>query len=140
MSASLNKVTLLGNLTRDPELKQTSTGKDVVHFSLAINKRYRDGDGELQESVTFVDITAWGNQAPPIAQYLQKGSPAVVEGELRQEKWETQEGEKRQKLCVTANSVQFLSPGRDEADQSPTHKAEDEDQSQAADDAVDLPF
>jgi single-strand DNA-binding protein len=139
--ASMNEVILIGNMTRDPEHKQTGSGTDVCHFSLAINDRYKDKEGQMQESVTFVDCTAWGKQAAPIAQYTRKGSCVAVKGNLKLDKWETQEGEARQKLCVTARSVQFLSSGKDDMDQRTGHDEAGESQAPpttSADDA--LPF
>ena len=113
---SFNKVMLMGNLTRDPELRFTASGAAVAGFGLAINRKYKQGD-EWKEDVCFVDITVWGKQAENCAEYLSKGRPVFVEGYLRLNSWETDSGEKRNKLEVVTNSVLFLGrPGqRDDA-------------------------
>ena len=110
--ASFNKVMLMGNLTRDPELRFTTNGAAVSGFGLAMNRKYKQGD-EWKEEVCFVDITVWGKQAENCAEYLSKGRPVFVEGHLRLNSWETDTGEKRNKLEVVANSVLFLGrPGQ----------------------------
>ncbi len=110
--ASFNKVMLMGNLTRDPELRFTANGAAVAGFGLAMNRKYKQGD-EWKEEVCFVDITVWGKQAENCAEYLSKGRPVFVEGYLRLNSWETDSGEKRNKLEVVANSVLFLGrPGQ----------------------------
>tara|TARA_B100000686_G_scaffold355003_1_gene468908 strand:- start:58 stop:456 length:399 start_codon:yes stop_codon:yes gene_type:complete len=105
--ANVNKVFLMGNLTRDPELRFTSSGSAVAGFGLAINRRYKQGD-EWKEEVCFVDITVWGKQAENCAEYLSKGRPVFIEGYLKLNSWETDSGEKRNKLEVVALTVQFL--------------------------------
>ncbi len=111
MAANLNKVLLMGNLTRDPEVKYTPKGTAVGDLSIAINDSYKAQDGTIKESVTYVDIEVWGRQAENCKQYLTKGRPIFVEGQLRLDQWE-QEGQKRSKLKVRALNVQFLgSPG-----------------------------
>ena len=104
--ASFNKVMLMGNLTRDPELRYTSNGSAVASFGLAVNRKFKQGD-ELKEDVCFVDITVWGKQGENCAEYLSKGRPAFIEGRLQFSTWES-EGQKRSKLEVVANTVQFL--------------------------------
>jgi len=103
-----NKVILMGNLTRDPELKYTASGTAVCQFGLAVNKKYKSGD-MVKEDVCFVDITVWSKQGENCNTYLQKGSQALIEGELKLNSWQTQSGENRSKLTVTASSVTFLS-------------------------------
>ena len=105
--ASLNKVLLMGNLTRDPELRFTSNGSALTKFGLAVNRKYKSGE-EWKEEVCFVDITVWGKQAENCAEYLSKGRPVFIEGRLQFSSWETDDGQKRNKLEVVANSVQFL--------------------------------
>lgn len=105
---SLNKVFLMGNLTRDPELRYTASGSAVADFGLAVNRKYKQGD-EWKEDVCFVDITAWGKQAETCAEYLSKGKGVFVEGRLQFRTWESEEGQKRNKIEVVANNVQFLS-------------------------------
>jgi len=107
MAASLNKVLLMGNLTRDPEVKYTPKGNAVGDLSIAINDSYKAQDGTIKETVTYVDIEVWGRQAETCKQYLTKGRPVFVEGQLRLDQWE-QDGQKRSKLKVRADRVQFL--------------------------------
>ena len=104
--ASFNKVMLMGNLTRDPELRYTSNGSAVTSFGLAVNRKFKQGD-EWKEDVCFVDITVWGKQGENCAEYLSKGRPAFVEGRLQYSTWES-DGQKKSKLEVVANTVQFL--------------------------------
>ena len=105
--ASFNKVLLMGNLTRDPELRYTGSGAAVASFGLAVNRKYKAGD-EWKEEVCFVDITVWAKQAENCAEYLHKGSPVFVEGRLNYQSWESDTGQKRNKLEVVANNVQFM--------------------------------
>jgi single-strand DNA-binding protein len=107
MARSLNQVTLMGNLTRDPELRQTPTGQNVCSFSLALNRSYKDSSGEWQEATDFIDIVAWGPLAERVSQYLTKGRRCLVQGRLQSRSWE-QEGQKRSKVEVLANDVTFL--------------------------------
>jgi single-strand DNA-binding protein len=107
MARSLNQVTLMGNLTRDPELRTTPSGQNVVSFSLALNRSYRDSSGEWQEATDYVDIVAWGPLAERVAQYMTKGRRCLVQGRLQSRSWE-QEGQKRSKVEVLANDVTFL--------------------------------
>ena len=104
--ANFNKVLLMGNLTRDPELRYTANGAAVTGFGLAVNRKYKQGD-EWKDDVCFVDITVWGKQGENCAEYLSKGRPVFVEGYLRFSSWES-DGQKRSKLEVVANTVQFL--------------------------------
>ncbi|MBI5815845.1 MAG: single-stranded DNA-binding protein [Nitrospinae bacterium] len=105
--ASLNKVILIGNLTRDPELRYTPSGTAVAKFGLAINDKYKQGD-EWKERVNFIDITVWGAQGENCSKYLSKGRQACIEGRLQQSTWETEEGQKRSKIEVVAERVVFL--------------------------------
>jgi len=112
MAASLNKVLLMGNLTRDPEVKYTPKGTAVGDLAIAINDSYKAQDGTIKETVTYVDIEVWGRQAETCKQYLTKGRPVFIEGQLRLDQWETPQGEKKSRLKVRADRVQFLgSPG-----------------------------
>jgi single-strand DNA-binding protein len=101
---------LMGNLTRDPELRQTPNGKDVVNFSLALNRAYRDSGGEWQEATDFIDVVAWGPLAERVAQYMSKGRRCLVQGRLQSRSWE-QDGQKRNKVEVLAGDVTFLDGG-----------------------------
>jgi len=107
MARSLNQVTLMGNLTRDPEVRTTPTGQSVCSFSLALNRAYQDKSGQWQEATDFVDIVAWGPLGERVGQYLSKGRRALVQGRLQSRSWE-QDGQKRSKLEVLANDVTFL--------------------------------
>jgi len=106
--ASLNKVFLIGNLTRDPELRYTPAGVAVTNLGLAVNRRFRDKSGEVKEDVCFLTVTVWDKQAEACSQYLQKGSPIFVEGVLQSRSWETSDGQKRSTIDVRAERVQFL--------------------------------
>ena len=107
MARSLNQVTLMGNLTRDPELRQTPSGQNVTSFSLALNRSYRDATGEWQEATDYIDIVCWGPLAERVAQYLSKGRRCLVQGRLQSRSWE-QDGQKRSKVEVLASDVTFL--------------------------------
>ena len=118
MPASYNLCILMGNLTREPELRYLSNGTPVCNFGLAVNRVYTDSNGEKQEDTCFVDIAAWNRLAEVTAQYLHKGSPALVEGRLQQRSWETEDGSKRHKLEIVARSVKFLGNGHRDAENS----------------------
>ena len=107
MARSFNQVILMGNLTRDPELRQTPNGQDVCSFSLALNRSYKGADGNWQEATDFIDVVAWGPLGERVAQYLGKGRPCLVNGRLQSRSWE-QEGQKRSKVEVVAQDVTFL--------------------------------
>ena len=107
--AQLNKVFLMGNLTRDPELRRLPSGTAVTELGLALNRSYMGKDGEKREEVVFVDVTVWDRQAETCCQYLKKGRAIHVEGYLKMDSWEDKAtGEKRSKLKVQADRVQFL--------------------------------
>lgn len=111
MARSFNQVVLMGNLTRDPDLRATPSGQSVCNFSLALNRSYKGQDGEWKEMTDFIDIVAWGPLGERVAQYLTKGRPALVSGRLQSRSWE-QDGQKRSKVEVVAQDVTFLgSPG-----------------------------
>lgn len=110
--ASFNKVILVGNLTRDPELRYTPKGTAVAKLGLAVNRTWRSETGEQREEVTFVDVDAFGKQAEVIGQYLKKGHPFLVEGRLRLDQWDDkQTGQKRSRLGVVLESFSFLGSG-----------------------------
>lgn len=108
--ASLNKVLLIGRLTRDPEKRSTPSGMAVAELGLAVNRRYKANNGEDREEVCYVNVTVWGKQAETCGEYLRKGSPIFVEGRLKLDEWE-KDGQKRSKLGVVAERVQFLESG-----------------------------
>lgn len=107
MARSVNQVILMGNLTRDPELRTTPSGQSVCSFSLALNRSYKGQNGEWQEATDFIDIVAWAQLGERVAQYLAKGRRVLVQGRLQSRSWE-QDGNKRSKVEVLANDVTFL--------------------------------
>ena len=110
--ASFNKVILVGNLTRDPELRYTPKGMAITKIGIAVNRVWKNEAGESKEEVTFVDIDAFGKQAETIGQYLKKGRPLLIEGRLRLDQWDDkQTGQKRSKLGVVLEGFQFLGGG-----------------------------
>jgi single-strand DNA-binding protein len=106
--ASFNKVILLGNLTRDPETRVTANDLTICKMGLAVSRSFSTRDGERREETTFVDVDAFGRQAEVITKYLRKGSPIMIEGRLRLDQWETNDGQKRNKLCVVLENFQFV--------------------------------
>lgn len=111
--ANLNKVILMGNLTRDPELRHTPRGTAVAEMSLAINRSWRNDAGEKQEDTTFVDVTFWGKTAELAQKYLTKGRGIYLEGRLQLDTWEDKDtGKKRSKLKIIGETLQFLPDGR----------------------------
>lgn len=155
MARSVNQVTLMGNLTRDPELRQTPNGQSVCSFSLALNRSYKGSNGEWQEATDYVDIVAWANLGERVAQYLTKGRRCLVIGRLQSSSWE-QEGKKRSKVEVNASDVTFLdsrgadsssnesSPSDSPASEKPANKpAKDEVVEDVDDEPInldDIPF
>ncbi len=118
MASSFNKVILMGNLTRDPELKQAPSGTSVADLRLAVSERYRDKQtGEAKEVTCYVDVVAWGRHAELCQQYLAKGRCVLVEGRLQYDEWKTKDGENRNKLRVRADNIRFIGtpPGAREA-------------------------
>jgi single-strand DNA-binding protein len=112
MSLNVNHVILAGNLTRDPELRTLAGDRAVANFAIAINRRYKSPEGEAKEDVTFVEVEAWGRTAEVVGQYLAKGSPCYLEGRLKLDAWQDKDGQKRSRLKLVAESVQFLSRGQ----------------------------
>jgi len=110
-----NKVILIGNLTRDPELRYTPQGTSVCNFGIAVNRRYKQGD-EVKDEVTFINVVVFGKQADTCGQYLNKGSAVLIEGRLQERRWETEDGQKRSRHEVVAQSVRFLSKKQGAAD------------------------
>ena len=108
MSANFNKVFLMGNLTRDVELKYTPNNQPVAAFGIAMNRRYRTREGEDREDTTFVDCEAWGRTAEVMNQYLAKGRPVFVEGRLKLDQWQDKDGNNRSKLRVVVENFQFI--------------------------------
>lgn len=109
MAGNFNKVMLMGNLTRDPELRHLPSGMAVAAMGLAVSRRYKDKDGQTQEETTFVDCDAWGRTGEMISQYFQKGRPILIEGRLRLDEWQDKTtGDKRSKLKVVVENFYFV--------------------------------
>jgi len=106
--ASFNRVILMGNLTRDPEVRYTPGGTAVCDIGLAVNDRRKGSDGQWTEETTFVDVTLWGRTAEVAGEYLSKGSPVFIEGRLKLDTWQTNEGQKRSKLHVVCERMQMV--------------------------------
>lgn len=123
--ASFNKVILVGNLTRDPELRYTPKGMAIAKIGLAVNRKWKSETGELKEEVTFVDVDTFGRTAENVGQYMRKGRPILIEGRLRLDQWDDkQTGQKRSRLGVVAETVQFLgSPTGGEGAPAPARPA-----------------
>lgn len=109
MAAAYNRVVLMGNLTRDPRMKEINGGTAVTEMGMAINEKRKTKNGEDKETTCFVDLIAWDRLAETCGKYLQKGSPVLVEGHLQFDQWESREGERKTRLRVRAEKVQFLS-------------------------------
>ena len=110
--ASLNKVFLIGNLTRPPELRYTPSGTAVADIRLAVNRSYTTQGGEKREDTCFLTVVVWGKQAEACGEYLDKGSPILVEGRLQARDWETKDGQKRNVVEIVAERVQFMGRGK----------------------------
>src|ERR671923_733855 len=108
MAANINRVVLVGNLTRDPELRHTPSGTAVCSLRIAVNSRRRDESGQWVDKPNYFDVTVWGAQGENCAQYLSKGRPVAIDGRLDWREWESENGQKRQAIDIIADSVQFL--------------------------------
>ncbi len=137
---SFNRVILVGNLGRDPELRYTPQGTPVCSFTMATNERRKDKSGEMQDQTTWFRVTLWGRQAETASQYLTKGRPVYIEGRLRVEEWTDRDGKPRHTLEVHATDMQFIGGGRgdDAAASKPAGAEPQMEQSDPADD--DIPF
>jgi len=148
--ASYNRVILMGNLTRDPEVRYVPSGRPVAELGLAVNEKYKNSEGDFVERTDFFDITVWGPQGENCGKYLEKGRPVLVEGRLRLDTWENDQGEKRSKVKVIADRVQFLGSGRsaegggsagtDTGSGGGESSGSSAPQSSASEDPEDLPF
>src|SRR5215212_11558487 len=125
---SFNKIILVGNLGRDPELRYTPQGTPVCSFTVATNERRKDRAGEMQDATTWFRVTLWGRQAETASQYLTKGRPIYVEGRLRVEEWTDRDGRQRYTLEVHATDMQFLGAGKgdDQVSQAPRSTGADQ--------------
>ena len=119
-----NRVTLAGNLTRDPELRYTPKGSAVGDLSIAINEKYKTSDGTQKEETVFVDVTVWGRQAETCKEHLAKGRPVFIEGRLKLDQWE-KDGKKHQRLAVVADRVQFIG-GKEKSQEAYEPKSQQE--------------
>ena len=120
MAKGFNKVILMGNLTRDPEVRTTPNGQSVASFGLAINRTWRGADGEQHESVSYIDCVAWGKTGEIIAQYVQKGRALLVSGRLEQRSWDDKEsGQKRSKVEVIVEDFNFVGGGQGDGGSAP---------------------
>jgi single-strand DNA-binding protein len=123
--ASLNKILLIGNLTKDPELRYTPSGTAVVNLRMAVNRPYKDKSGENKKETCFITVVSWDKQAEVCNQYLHKGSPLFVEGRLQSRSWDGQDGKKRSVIEVRAERVQFLGgPQQERTPAAPAEPAE----------------
>lgn len=137
--ASLNRVLLIGNVTRDIDVRHTPQGIAVADIGLAVNIRSKNVDGQVKNEVVFVDIIAWDRLAQNCKEFLSKGSPVFVEGRLQLDQWESQQGEKRSRLRVRAENIQFLS-SKQAIDKSSNQDSGEENYNQAEDDENTIPF
>ena len=111
MARGFSKVIIMGNITRDPELRSTPSGTQVCSFSVAVNRNYRDSSGEQKDNVSFFDCSAWGKSGEIIAQYAKKGSGILVSGRLDQRSWEDKEGQKRSRVEIVVEDFNFVGGG-----------------------------
>ena len=135
--ATYNKVLIMGNLTRDPELKQTPSSQSVAQIGIAMNRKFKDREGNMREETTFVDCEAWGRTAEVMAQYLSKGKPVFVEGRLKLDQWQDKDGGNRSKLKVVIESFQFIDSQRGQRSTPPATAAAAPPSAPPADD---IPF
>ena len=115
MAASINRVVLVGNLTRDPELKQLPSGTSVCSLRIAVNTRRKDETGQWADKPNYFSVSVYGNQAESCSQYLSKGRPVAIDGRLEWREWQAQDGAKRESVEIVADSVQFLGSRGDAA-------------------------
>ena len=118
--AAVNRVFLMGNLTRDPELRKTPSGMSVSDLGLAVSEKYKNKEGQVVETTCFADIVVWGRQAETCCEFLTKGSQVMVEGQLQLDQWQTESGEKRNRLRIRADRVQFLGQPKKQGDKAAT--------------------
>lgn len=134
---NLNRVFLIGRLTRDPEVKYTASNTAVCNFSIAVNHRYKDKSGEWREDASFIDCTVWGKTAETIGKHFVKGRPIFVDGRLDQQSWQNKDGEKRTKIIVVVDSFQFVD-SRNGGNEKPVEKDQHEPNAPVSDE--DIPF
>ena len=117
----------MGNLTRDPEMRVTASGLSICKFTMAVSRKFKTADGEMKEETAFVDIDAFGRQAETISKYMSKGRPIHLEGRLKLDQWENQQGEKRSKLGVVLENFQFLGSRGDSDGEDSVVKEDEQD-------------
>ena len=140
--ANVNRVFLIGNLTREPELRHLPNGTPLCEFGMAINRKWKGKDGQDQDETCFVECQIWARRGEVLAQYFHKGDPIYIEGRLKYDAWENKEGQKRSKLCVVAENFEFLNSGggrKNAAPRAPQAPAESPAGGEYAPD-TDLPF
>ena len=137
MAAGLNRVLLIGNLTRDPELRYIPSGQAVTTFTVAVNRTYMANTGEKKEEVSFIRIVVWAKRAEVCHEYLKKGSPVFVEGRLQSRSWDAPDGTKRSTIEVIAQNVQFLGRGGGGKHETPAAAEIPEPQEAIIDDSLD---
>ena len=137
MAGNINRVVLVGNLTRDPELRHTPSGTPVCSLRLAVNTRRKDESGQWTDKPNYFDITVWGQQGENCAQYLSKGRPVAIDGRLEWREWTAQDGSKREAVEIVADAVQFLTSAPSNGD---TPVPEPQPVAAGADDPDDIPF
>lgn len=136
--ANFNKAMLMGNITRDPELKYLPNGTAVTTFTIASNRVYKPKEGEKKEEVTFMRIVVWGKRAEVCGEHLRKGASVFIEGRIQNRSWEGEDGQKKYVVEIVANNVQFLGGKKDNADTRPADQRESQDQGEPQED-VDIP-
>ena len=142
MARGFSKAIIMGNMTRDPEMRSTPSGAQVCGFSVAVNRTFKDSSGQQQEAVSFIDCSAWGKAGEIIAQYAKKGSGIMVSGRLDQRSWEDKEGQKRSRVEIVVEDFNFIGGGarNNDAGSSTSAGAADADvaPSDISDDPIDL--
>jgi len=138
--SSYNLVVLLGNLTRDVELRHTPSGAAVADVGIAVNEKRKGPNGQLVEETTFVDLTLWNRTAEVAAQYLSKGSSVLIEGRLKLEQWQADDGSNRRKLKVVVNSLQMLGSPKGAGSPPPQQREQEPPTRQAVTEDDDIPF
>ncbi len=129
--ASLNKVLLIGNLTRDPEVRMLPSGRSVCKFGLAMNRNFKDAEGNRREETTFVDVESFGPRGEALARFFTKGKPIFVEGRLKLDQWESQTGEKRSRLLVELDNWEFVGSRQDSYESQPHQQSQAASQEQS---------
>ena len=137
MARGFSKAIIVGNMTRDPELRTTPSGAQVCSFTVAVNRNYKDGSGDNKEQVSFLDCSAWGRSGEIIAQYAKKGSGILVSGRIEQRSWEDKEGQKRSRVEIVVEDFNFIGGGYGDGGNNRVNLANNESQDVAPDDISD---